>query len=366
MARIVIKLLLLVVIFACSISVLCASPQHNPRIPNGYTAEIVLRVDYGESFGDVGVSWGSDERSDSGVLEHEYSQPASVEQMKVIGDRFYFYDNTDSKIKLFQSPGKCIWESSQIGNMMEYTVSPKGLVYVVGCSSQDQLSCIDTAGKTVWTKRASDIWPVEEYQKYNLKEIIGWASIEWTSYGLTVSICVSPNGGGQSYYLFALTDDGKINQLLSHEDRFVGPDGGLYKTENWQSKQLQRMAIKNNKAGEKLHEISFEFDADNGKYLAGKEMRMFRLKPDASGDFFIEGKAVLDQSHSANSVVKGTLEEVLWRFDNQGKFKEQWRFLRSQFKHLGSEIVVGSNGDVYHLQFGATGIEVVKYSREAK
>lgn len=366
MVRTVITLSAVVAVFACSISTLYALPNYDPTIPTGYWAETVLRVNYGKSFGEVGVSWGSDDSGNSDDTEREYSQPACVEQMNVIGDRFYFYDNTDSKIKLFQSPGKCIWESSEFGNLLHYTVSPKGLVYVVWGGGQDQLSCIDNAGKTLWTKKESDIWPKEEYQKYCFDEIIHWDDIIWTSYGLTASLCVSPKGCGQTYYLFALTDDGCVSQLLSYDYCFVGPDGGLYKTENWQSKQLQRMAIKKNKVGEKLREIPFEFDADNGKRLAGKEMRMSRLKPDASGDFFVEGKAFLDPVYTANSALRNTLEEVLWRFDNQGKFKEQWRFLVSRFKHLGPEIVVGSDGGIYHLQFNATGIEVVKYSRGAK
>ena len=339
-------------------SVLCALPKYNPTIPHGYSAETVLRVNYGKSFGEVGVSWGNDGR------EGEYSEPISVQQMKVIGDHFYLYDNTDGKIKVFRSPGNCIWESSPMGNVLHYAVSPKGSMYIVWGGGQDRLSCVDNAGNTLWTKSESDIWPKGDYQKYQFDEIINWDDIEWTSYGLTATIGVSPRGGGQADYVFALNGDGHVNQVLSHEYSFIGPDGGLYKTENWQSKHLQRMAIKKDKQGKKLREISFEFNAENGKYLAGKEIRVFRLKPDASGDFFVEGKALMDQEHEESSRIKNSLEDVLWRFDSKGKFKEQWRFLRSPFRHLGSEIVVGSDGSIYHLQFGETGIEVVRYRKK--
>lgn len=358
MVRLLIRLCLTALLFCNSACLLFGFPKLEPVIPSGYSAETVLRVNYGKSFGEVGVDWGNNSQLG------EYSEPVSVEQLHIVGECYYLYDNTDGKIKLFQSPGGCIWQSSTFGNMSHYTVSPQGLVFIVWGSSHEELSCVDNAGKTLWTKNLNDILSPEEYQRYGFAEIITWSDIEWTYYGLTATFCVSPKGGGQKYLLFALSNDGTVNKLLTDSCRSIGSGGTFYsKKDTWKGDQSAKRAIVRDKNGKDVGEISFEFNADNGKYLAGKDMRMFRLKPDASGDFFVEGKATLDQTYSANDAVRGIIQEVLWRFNNQGKFKEQWRFLRSQFRHLEPEVTVGPNGSVYHLQFDDAGIEVVRYSR---
>ncbi|NIR02154.1 MAG: hypothetical protein GTN78_18490, partial [Gemmatimonadales bacterium] len=61
-----------------------------------------------------------------------------------------------------------------------------------------------------------------------------------------------------------------------------------------------------------------------------------------------------------------TVEHVIWRFDVHGKLKEEWRFPVSIFAHGRPEVVVGSDGCVYRLDFGETGIDVIKYSRGQK
>jgi len=336
-----------------------ALQKYERTIPKGYSGKTVLKVSYGKSFGTVGVSWG-----DTGTVQ-EGVEPASVQQMHVVGDRFYFYDATDSRIKQFIPPGKCIWESSRFPNVLGYTISPGGLVYIVWGDSLNTLSCIDGQGHTLWTKKEREILPQESYQAYGFEEIEpAWSNIEWTHYGLTIRICVSPEGGGLKYLTFAFTDDGRIDRLLTDDRCSIGPDGSFYCRESlWKGDQSEKQATVKDKAGKKVGQVDFEFIAENGRYLAAKEMSIGRLRSHQSRDFFVEGYAFMDQEYEENSVVKRSLEEVLWRFDSQGKFKEQWRFLSPPFRHLGIGIVPGSDGSIYHLQFGETGIEVVKYSK---
>jgi hypothetical protein len=60
------------------------------------------------------------------------------------------------------------------------------------------------------------------------------------------------------------------------------------------------------------------------------------------------------------------LDEVLWRFNSDGSFREQWRFPSNIFGGSASRIVVGSDGNVYYLQFGDKGIDIVRYASKTE
>ncbi|NIR02152.1 MAG: hypothetical protein GTN78_18480, partial [Gemmatimonadales bacterium] len=79
--------------------------------------------------------------------------------MRVVGDRFYFIDAVVDTIKQYRSPGVFVWESKILENAHFLDVAPDGKVYAVWGAAVDQLSCIDSKGKLLWTKQAREVVP---------------------------------------------------------------------------------------------------------------------------------------------------------------------------------------------------------------
>jgi hypothetical protein len=342
-----------------------AARPYAPKIPPGYSSKVVLHVDFGTTPDKIGVEWG-----DSGAIhgdEQEYVEPASATNMRVVGDRFYFIDAAANRIKQFRSPGRLAWQSEPFFNLGYYAVAPDGRVYVVWGTGLEKLSGLDSRGQTVWTVTSHDLFAEQELREFRVG---GMTSIlgepEWTAYGLAIADMDGFDRYGKPRAFAVVVDDGgRVIRIVP--GRLVGSDGTIYDYEvsNQPKAWLTTPLVGRNLAGKVVRQVRLDFQADNRRHLAGVRA-VGRERADPAGGFVVESHAHLPARVKVTSRFDTILEEVLWRFDVRGRFKEQWRFLSGPFASRASQVVVGSDGNVYHLRFGETGIDVVKYSRTKK
>lgn len=339
-----------------------AAPGYTPTIPPGHSGQVVLHVDYGTTSDKVGVEWGGSRANDSD--EGEYAEPASITNMRVVADRFYFIDATTDTIKQFRSPGTLVWATKAFDNLGYYAVAPDGRVYLIWGSRLDKLSCVDSQGTLLWTK--DDALPRTKLKELGLDSVLVLMGIEWTASGLSITVSGSAEGEDKLHQFVVLMDrDG--NALKALPGQFVGADGLIYTREP--KRRLQEAVASPvtvaDSAGRAVREVRPKFDADSGTRLAGVSS-IGRLFADPFGGFSVDSLARLSSPARITSKIETNAEEVLWRFDIHGNFREQWRFASNKFSSRASPVVVGSDGSVYHLQFGETGIDVTKYSKQAK
>jgi hypothetical protein len=207
---------------------LAASPGkvYRPQIPPGYVSKVVLHVDYGNAPDRIGVEWGhtvGDAEEDG-----EYVEPASASSMRVIGDRFYFIDATVNRIKEFRSPGAFVWESEPFFNAACLAVAPDGRVYIIWGGRLDRLSCLDGAGRLVWTKASRQgVLPTRGFDSLGMRSVSStllW--LDWTRYGLTITVEGEDRGGKVRRLAVVVNDDGAGERVLP--GLLVGLDGTIY------------------------------------------------------------------------------------------------------------------------------------------
>ncbi len=353
------------ILAVCAVLVLSVTPARAaeafvPTIPAGYSPQVVLHVDYGKTPETVGLRWAGG--------GNEYVDAASVTNMRVVGDRFYFIDATVDRIKQFRSPGTLVWASQVFPNLGYFAVAPDGKVYVVWGTRLDTLSYLDRDGKLLWTKQGREVFPEARKAALGLAPYPPvWGPLEWTGRGLTAHATGKDQRGRRGEFTVVFDADGIAKELLP--GIMVGPDGTVYDLQlnDGAGKRLASPIVTRWEVPGKLgRQIHLNLQAEKGKYLVGLDpgTGSFQMRIDPRGGFLIEQHVWLPARVQVTKQMDTRVAEVLWRLDSEGNPTEQWRFPASTFAGRASEIVVGNDGNVYHLTFGETGIDVVKYSRD--
>lgn len=362
---VVIAMLLLI---GCLLS-LNASPGYTPRIPPGYVSEVVLHVDYGETPDKIGVLW-----ADPPTPE-EYD-PASATNLQIVGDRFYLLDM--GGVKQYRSPGTFNWKTQGLPGLLglqDYAVATDGRVYAIWYDQArtdpwedcGRLSCFDAQGKLLWTKTRDEIVSKEKLKEFGLSSSLPgfYSVVGWTIHGLVIEIGGWDDKSNATNIALLLDARGNLVRALS--GTLVGSDGVIYSSTRGEKRAepLPPTLAGKDLKGNAVRKVRLDFGADRAIHLAGNPSLGPTL-PDPTGGFAVYAYAHLPARVPIARKMTTGLEDTLWRFDLQGKFKEEWRFPLSLFALRHREIVLGPQGSVYHLEFKEKGINVVKYSRPGK
>lgn len=339
-----------------------AAPNYTPTIPSGYVGKVVLHVGYGTTPDQIAFQ----------LRGEEYSDDASVREMRVRGDRFYFIDDVGETIKQYRSPGALVWETKRLENITFYDVAPDGSIYVVWGAGVGQLSRLSSQGKVVWTKTFDQI--EEKLNKLGINPAVNqFGYLDYTPLGPVIVISHFGGTEGSGKELSVLFDRrGEPVRVLP--GNVVGR-GGLVCDFNISTKRLFDTAVPCCDAkGRRVGEVRLDLGSNKEAHLRGSP-RFERILPDVANGFVGMAAAklpsrvtVLPAGPGRDHDLDTPFERVMWRFDDQGKLNEEWRFVMSPFEHttVTSELVVGEDGSVYHLSFGKSGIDVTRYSKGTK
>ncbi|HUV03649.1 MAG TPA: hypothetical protein VMX94_00920 [Armatimonadota bacterium] len=346
-------------VFLCGMpSAICKEPGYTPKIPPGYRSQVVLHVDYGTTPDKIRMLL--PERG-------EHYDHLSVSGLRVMGDKFYFIDDTVHTIKRYLSPGTFVWETEPLLNLHYFDVAPDGKVYAAWGTMVDRLSCIDGAGKLLWTIGYTDILSKEKVKELGLHESYGnFGWVDWTVHGLSIALNGLDEENNPKSVAVLLDKDGRFVRGLPGS--VVGSDGTIYSYDIGKGRERfpSLRIIAKDLHGKALREILPDFGAGKGVCPAGNP-GFSRMRFDPTGAFAVRGTPLLATRIPLTSFLQGSkLEEILWRFGPHGNLTEEWRFLGSQFASRHPGIVMAPDGCVYHLNFGEKGIDVVKYSRPGK
>lgn len=333
-----------------------AENNYSPRIPPGYTGEVVLHVDYGDTPDKIRILWGKDPGA-------EGTGPTSVEKLIVVHDRFYLMDSITRTIKQYRSPGTFVWETQSMEGLSDYAIAPDGKVYAIW---GDHLSRFDTQGRLLWTKTRDSVVSKGKLEQLGMSSSLpGFYLLEgWTIRGLVVIVGGWDHEGSPMNLSLLLDADGKLLRHLPGSFPFVAPDGVLYDVKPTKG-PLPSTIVEKDEKGKVKREIRPGFGPDKATRTAGSPVRR-RTLADPAGGFAVHASASLPARIPVAKGLTTGIEEILWRFDVQGNLEEEWRFPVSPFAVYHPEIVIGPDGSVYHLEFGEEGIDVVKYSRPGK
>jgi len=331
------------------------APKYTPTIPPGYSSEVVLHVDYGTTPDKIRVDWAEDPTS----------EPASINHMRVVGDRFYLIDDVVHTIKQYRSPGTFVWETESFENLHYCAVAPDGKVYAAGGAAVDSLTCIDDRGKVMWTKSFDDILPRKRMKQFGINVARSFARLQWTTDGLAALLYDENEDGGHRDMVLFLDRDG--NPLRALPGQLAAPDGTVYgyKVSNERKPLPVSAIVGKDSKGKTVRTIRPDLGPNKASRLAGNPS-FFMAFADPTDGLIVNGHADVPSDVDTGKHKLRKLEAVFWRFGLQGNFKEEWRFPVSIFAHGRPEVVVGSDGCVYRLNFGETGIDVIKYSRGRK
>lgn len=332
---------------------------YQPLMPAGYRGEVVLRIGYGKAPDKIGVQWGTVARTRAIAGEGEYIPPASATNMRVIGDRFYFIDETANRIKVFRSPGTPVWQSDRFKNLGYYAVAPDGKVYAVWDSDMNTLSCLDSQGKLLWTK--THVVTKDTEVQLGLTDMLDDICLpEWTDLGLT-AIVVGTDGAGTQRRLAVVLDD-KGNVVRDLPGSVVGVDGSVYSYRaSSEPGVLLAEPVTRTDAHGAVQLLPRGLGVDHSPEYAGVT-GLFRVVADPAGGFIMQAPANVPETIKLNTRLETRVQSVLLRFDSQGRLYEHWRFPATKFGARYSELVPGTDGAMYHLRFGETGVEVVRYA----
>ncbi|HEY3267515.1 MAG TPA: hypothetical protein VGM37_11350 [Armatimonadota bacterium] len=285
--------------------------------------------------------------------------------MRVVGGSFYFIDAVVERIKRFKAPGKFVWESQTFENLGYYAVNSKGQVYLVWGVRLDQLSALDANGKLLWTKALSDVLSPSKMRSWRL---LGWDTqagwIYWTPRGLVIEVVGADPDRTGVQVLVLVNQNGAMEKVLPGQ--VVDWDGNTYGSAgHWE--HLDKMDFPltcRNPRGKVLRKIDLRQYADPRAPSAAKRRPAFgRLTPDPSGGLSGWSAEDLPSPIRVNSRYVARLEEVVQRIDRKGNYKELWGFPKGPFAGRAPQTVIGTDGCVYHLEFGDKGISVIKYYR---
>lgn len=344
--------------------------KYTPRIPPGYFSQVVLHIDYGKTPDKIGVVWAYP------PTPEEYDA-SSATNLQIVGDRFYLLDR--GAIKQYRSPGIFVWKSqSQEGllGFRDYAVAPDGSAYAIWYNQtrtdpwedDGRLSCFDAQGKLLWTRTRDEIVSKEKLKEFGLASSLPgfYPVMDWTVHGLVVEIGGWDDKSNATNIAVLLDAKGNLIRALPG-GTLVGSDGTIYSSARGEKRadHLPPTLTGKDLKGNVVRKVKMDFGTDRAIHLAGNPSVGPAL-PDPTRGFAVYAYAHLPARVPIARKMTTGLEDTLWRFDLQGKFREEWRFPLSLFANDHPEIVIGPDGCVYHLVFGEDGIDVVKYSRPGK
>jgi len=333
-------------------------------VPDGYSPKVVLHVDYGKTPDKIRVDWGSEE-----------TDPTSLQGIRVMGNRIYFLDDVADRVKQYHTSGKLVWETKSLDNLHYYAVAPDGKIYAVWGAGLEMFSCIDSSGNLVWAKDLRNILSDEKSKAFGMRHCFQHFSwIEWTRRGAAIDVlCVGDKGSRSQCRAFV---DGQGDLVGILPGALATTDGTSYAMHPENPKDTSRNTytlreiagatlIGRDAAGKIVKKLRLDLTGKRVSRLAEDAVFTW-IVADPTGGFCVYGYARLPARARFPKGLSSGLEEVLWRSNAQGKFKEEWRFVHSPFASRLPEVVVAPDGCVYHLKFGEKGIEVIKYSPTKK
>lgn len=357
-----ISFLAVVAVYLCQIP--SARCQYQPSIPAGYTESVVMHVGYGNAPDKIPLRLGG------GDTDATYEgDPASVREMQVTKDAIYFLDDVGFKVKKYGLSGKLIWETEPFFNLSCYVATPANDVYVVWGDGVNQLSRLSEDGRTTWTKSLGSLLTKDRLADLGMRSASSSIlDLRWTIYGLTLRVSATDQEGVRNHLLLAVDESGDLIETI--QGTFVASNGVAYGKElydaKWDKAKSRPSSLTVPGRGKNLassYRVTLDFASASEQQLRGLKdtFGVGRVMADINGGFLVDSRARLESPVRINSSLTANMEHVLWRFDSSGKLVEQWRFPATPYARSYPPITVGSDGSIYYLRFGDTGIEVVKY-----
>jgi hypothetical protein len=334
-----------------------------------YVLEVLVSVPFGPPVGQadsqIALSWNPNEGSTDCVTG--FAVDAS--------DNVYLGDKIAGKVKKFASPGKLVMATGPapqgapgvlsdgtLDSLRDFSVDQEGNVYVIH-SESDVLSKFSSNGHWLWSKRYREVLPREladnaalDYQRHDFLFIFATADgslvigVPRRGYVAdpakrVAAVVVDPEGS-------AIGELVAYPQVLSRPHKLA---------EAAPAPELRNGAVTIRDVDcAVVGRANLDLSADGGIHFQncfeGPMPYPFR---DCEGSFYTLSLA--RPTAQVPRLYTG-LEYVFNKFDRQGCFVEEWRFLRSVFD-ARPEAAPDSEGNIYHIRFDEWGLEVVRYRR---
>jgi hypothetical protein len=348
--------------------VLCS--ENSPAvIPRDYKSEVVLHLDYGKGSGKTGIVWG-DEKLNKNNSEDCYIEPACLSNIQVLDNRFYFIDRASNSIVQYRSPNVLVKRIKIVGSAWDMHVSSKGYMCVSGGIGGDELACLDPNGKVVWSTSYEKLFSHQKKQEmekeFNLSEsYTEFRQIEWVGDLLQIRLGARDKQNKNKSMWVLLDSEGKLlgislkRQMGSSK---IGYEATVTNKSVNRKRILSAVELEaSDKNGDVLPRTRLDFEVNNGIHVKG-DPSFTRIDPDVRDGFKVHGEATMGAKMKTNSHFETEYQYVMWRFRKDGSLAEEWRFPQSPFAWGDAATIVDTVGSVYHVAYGDTGLDVVKYS----
>lgn len=333
--------------------------------PSEYVLDVLVSVGFGDADWEVGLSWIPSEGSTECVCGFCIDA----------ADNVYLGDIIAGKVKKFAPPGELVMvtgpaaqgtpgvlSDGSLDSLRDFAVDGQGNVYVIH-SESDVLSKFSWDGRWLWSKRYTEVLPPGladnvglDYQRQDFLFMFATAdgslviAVPRRGYvaepAKRVAAIVVDSEGSTTGVLLAYP------QVLSRPHKLA---------EVALATELRKGTVIMRDAGDAVvGRVELDLLADRGIHFEGCFTGLMPYPfQDSEENFYTLSLA--RPTAQVPRLYTG-LEYVFNKFDRQGRFLEEWRFLRSVFD-ASPEAAPDSEGNMYHLRFDEWGLEVVRYRR---
>ncbi|HUV05529.1 MAG TPA: hypothetical protein VMX94_10530 [Armatimonadota bacterium] len=322
------------------------------------------RIEFGSLDSQVGVSWVDETKPNPEGLSNE-----GVRGLAVDGSgNIYIGDIVNGKVKKFSSSGKLLAATAGVlENIQLFDIDKQGNTIVYNSSFGSHITKFSTEGKRIWSYSRAEIMPRSALSKIG-KELnaevsdFGWLTamsdgrilLELTGWDLNTR---KPRSVG-----LVLSSDGKMIKALP---AFGRECGGLLL---WRKSTTEKESLASveamwyNTDGVLVKQVQLDSEAEIKTHYAGVRFGVATVFCDGQGGVITVSYAKSPSPVRISSKAIIGTDVLLNRYDADGKFVAHLRLPASPVsKGIASNIAIAPNGDIYHLKFDKTGVDVMRY-----
>ncbi len=333
---------------ACVVIAMCltaAMPYGSAAAADTYVPEVLFTLEYGKEDAQVGV-WLPEPGEHGGPPDGPTGIAVGVDGTIYIADRI------NQSIKAFAESGEFLMRTEgELDNPHFLVVDSQGSIYAMEGTGAQTLSKFAADGKQLWSKALSSAIPQEV-----------WSGVYriFTSPAIGPDDTISVSMRGQTYGVAVLDQDGKFIQAFEGYART--PSGNIASIGGVPGRDLEALAAQVQiKDPEGRLQVSYVADPEGEapRVYAGAEgfVRFFFDRFDC---VYTTALAPREERIVLSDRLSIGLNTIVTRHDTTGRTVA--RLVIPSFPFVtGSYLTVDADGNIYHLSYHESTVDVVRY-----
>ncbi len=347
-------LALFLIIFV-SVSAVAANP-----------GKMIARIPYGSKEGELGVIWKHGENP-----YNECVRGIFVDKTGVI----YLLDYVNGKIKKFSKTGELLaLTEGRISNIQSFTVDDSGAIYVQSNDGYSRITKFGVNEQKIWSYKFSEVCPLSKLKNAEITYGVEFNNrFDKLVIGPENTIYVKLKGWEND-----TNENIKFTIVMTFEGKFVDilPSSYIYANNNIMSYNGSLVVgddtilptITVDIYSEKLKPVrryTLDIKVDDGKHYKGycSDGGIIVL-PDYREGVITITTANIDKPIIINESAKIMGEFIVNRYNKDGKFMDEIRFLDGPFMGAVYTLTVSQSGVIYYLQYDKENVYVWAYDRK--